>query len=249
MKHFPFTISRFVAVFATVFLCVFPVMGQQEPEPAVMVLKSAAVALPAPLARPMTQAPAVPEGFVVYTGLQDQFTIAIPEDWAAYDQSRLLKGTPARFGMVLFLPAKDFTNAGSGLKVVSAENMIKINVGDVPSFFVQRRPADGGMSCSGISKKSQKKLVNLIGKDPSFKGKKGLEPAHAEAAMVAGCKGLRIQAKGPSSPGGVWVADAYVASDGDTVYIFGLRNREVNFDKNADIFQKAVATAKLTATK
>ncbi len=126
--------------------------------------------------------------------------------------------------------------------------MRKVDSGEFSSFFLQRQAADKGMSCTGFSEKAEKKLVDLIGKDPEFK-KGALEPAHAEPATVCGCKGVRVHAKGQPQGGSSWVADAYMASDGEMLYIFSLRNRAENYDKNVDVFQKAVSTLKLSAAK
>jgi hypothetical protein len=121
--------------------------------------------------------------------------------------------------------------------------------GEIPSFFVQKLPADKGMSCTGISDKAEKKLTDLIGRDPHFKAKNAVEPAHGEPATVGGCKGLRVRAKGQSQSGFPLVADAYMVSDGQTVYVFSLRNPAENYDKSKDIFQRAVSTAKLSTAK
>ncbi len=206
--------------------------------------------VPSPSSAQPKTANILPEGFVLYEGLKGQFTIRIPEGWMAYDQSQALKGVPGRFGMVFFLPSKDFASQFAGGRAfMSPEVMHKVDSGEIASFFVEREAADKGMSCTGFSEKAEKKLVDLIGKDPVIRGKNALEPAHAEPAVVGGCKGLRIRAKGQPSPGTPWVADAYMASDGETLYIFSLRNLAENYEKNADIFQKAVSTAKLSAPK
>jgi hypothetical protein len=193
----------------------------------------------------------LPEGFVLYEGSKAQFTIGIPKDWAAYDQGQTMKAAglermTGRFGdMIIFYQSKDSTH---GL-IDSPELMGKVDTGEVPSFFLQKLPADKGMSCAGFSEKAEKKAIDQIGKDPNFKGNKAMEPAHAETANVGGCKGLRIRAKGQRSPEPPLVADAYVASDGMTLYTFSLRNPADNYEKNVDVFQKAISTLKLSAAK
>jgi hypothetical protein len=189
-----------------------------------------------------------PEGFVPYEGLKEQFTIALPQGWTAYDQSRALKGAPGRYGMVFFLASKDLTSDTAAGPSMPVEVMVKVDTGEVPSFFVQREAAGKGMSCTGFSEKAEKTVVDLIGKDAAFK-KNALEPAHAEPASVGGCKGVRVRAKSQPQNGSSWVADAYMASDGETLYIFSLRNRGENFDKNAEVFHKAVSTIRLSAVK
>jgi hypothetical protein len=213
---------------------------------------------PAPAAPQETKAPAassastgqgLPEGFVPYEGSKDEFTIAIPKDWTGFDQGQMLKATgmdrmAGQFGLIIFYQSKD-----SASTTLSPDLMAKIDTGEVPSFFLQKQRADKGMSCTGFSEKAAKRAVDLIGKDPEFKGKNAVEPAHAEPAVVGGCKGLRIRAKGQRSPGSTMVADAYVASGGETLYVFSLRNPVDNYDKNVDVFQKAVSTLKLAAAK
>lgn len=203
---------------------------------------------PSPVAPQPVHAAGLPEGFVLYEGMKEQFTIALPQGWMAYDQSQALKEAPGRFGMVFFLASKDFTSETGVGPFISVGVMRKVDSGEFSSFFLQRQAADKGMSCTGFSEKAEKKLVDLIGKDPDFK-KNALEPAHAEPATVGGCKGVRVHAKGQPQGGSSWVADAYMASDGETLYIFSLRNRAENYDKNVDVFQKAVSTAKFFAVE
>jgi len=133
--------------------------------------------------------------------------------------------------------------------MLSVELMGKIDTGSLPSFFLQRLRADKGMSCSGFSDKAEKKALDLIGKDPEFKGKNAVEAAHAEPADVGGCKGLKIRAKGQRPQGPPLVAEAYVASDGETMYVFSLRNPADTFDKNVDVYHKAISTLRLAAAK
>ena len=47
--------------------------------------------LSCPIARAQTAAGNLPEGFVLYEGQKGQYTIAIPREWTAYDQSQMLK--------------------------------------------------------------------------------------------------------------------------------------------------------------
>jgi hypothetical protein len=150
--------------------------------------------------------------------------------------------------MVFFLASKDFTSETGAGPFMPVGVMRKVDSGEFSSFFLQRQAAAKGMSCTGFSEKAEKKLVDLIGKDQDFK-KNALEPAHAEPAAVGGCKGVRVRAKSQPQGGSSWVADAYMASDGETLYIFSLRNQADYYDKNAEVFQKAVSTAKLSAAK
>ncbi len=192
---------------------------------------------PPPAAAP-SQPPAsgaLPDGFVLFEERKDQFTIAIPKDWTAYDQSRLLGEQQAQkrggmFNVIIFYRAQD-PPSNDGMSV---EIMRKIDVGEVPSFFVQKMAAEKGMSCDGFSEKAGKQVVKLL----------GLDGSHWEPSPVAGCKGVRVRGSG-----GDRKQDVYAASDGRILYLFYLRMPAEKFEQNAEVFQKSVATAKLTAAK
>jgi len=210
--------------------------------------KTADASTSAPPSSQPAPAVTVPEGFALYEGSKEQFTIALPKDWTAYDQGQMLKaaGIPGQGGdMIIFYQSKDST-AGS---MLSPELMGKVDTGELPSFFLQKQRADKGMSCAELPEKAEKKLVDLIAKDPQFKGKNALEPTNSEPASVGGCKGVRVRAKGKSESGSATVVDAYIAADGQTIYVFSLRNRAENFDRNGPVFQQAISTLKLAAAK
>ena len=219
---------------------------------------------PAPPVPQSTTAGSLPEGFVLYKGPKEKFTIGIPKEWMAYDTAQAFKGALGRFGYIFFLPSKDFKSEAAkmqltidgkevpmeGVRFMSDEVRRKVDTGETPSFFIQRAPADRGMSCTGFSEKAEKKLVEMIASDSIFgEGAKVLDPMHVDPAPVAGCKGFRIRGSGQPSADPPWVLDVYAASDGKTLYLFSLRNHAEYYDKNADVFQKAVSTAKLSAAK
>ena len=219
---------------------------QSAPQPVAAATSSPATSPSQPT--PNTQGQ--PDGFVSYEGSKEQFTIALPKDWTVYDQGQMMKASGMRMptgvaDMVIFYQSSD----PAAQAMLSPELMGKVDTGVLPSFFLQRQRADKGMSCSGFSDKAEKRAVDLIGKDSEFKGKNAVEAAHAESVAVGGCKGLKISAKGKRGQGATLVAEAYVASDGETMYVFSLRNPAENFDKNVDVFHKAISTLRLAAAK
>jgi hypothetical protein len=194
----------------------------------------------------------LPEGFVLYEGQKEYYTIAIPKDWIAYDQSKTLKekgGEKAqrmegsRFNLVNFYLPPSPASQGS----MTEELIKKLSTGEVPSFFVQQMPAEKGMSCSGFSDKAEKWVREMVywGKGATI-----LEAPHSEPSPVAGCKGVRVGGSGqPAGGNAPWVVDMYAVSDGKTLYLFTLRNHADHFKKNAEVFQEAVSTARLAAAK
>ena len=92
----------------------------------------------------------LPEGFVLYEGMKDQFTIAVPQGWGAYDHEQTIKGAPGLFGTVIFVPAES-SEVLKQHKPEGSEVWRKVSGGEISSFFVRRDPADAGMSCTGFS--------------------------------------------------------------------------------------------------
>jgi len=136
-------------------------------------------------------------------------------------------------------------------EVLPVELMTKIDTGEIPSFFVQRVPAKNGISCAGFSEKAEKDVFKMITGDPILgKGATILEAPRSEPISVAGCKGIRIRGAGqPARENTPQTIDVYAVSDGKVLYLFTLRNHADYYKKNAEAFQKSMATAKLTAAK
>jgi len=77
-----------------------------------------------------------------------------------------------------------------------------------------------------------------------------LEAPRSEPASVAGCQGIRVHGTGqPAGEDTQQTLDIYAASDGKVLYLFTLRNQVNYYKKNVEVFQKSMATAKLTAGK
>ena len=211
---------------------------------------AAAQSTPRPSPPQPKTADTLPEGFVLYEDMKDQFTIAVPQGWGAYDQEQKLKGQPGLFGIIIFMPAEE-SQVLKGYKPEGLEVMRKVGRGEIPSFFVERVPADAGMSCTAFSEKAEKRLLKTVGQPPPAwrKGRKVLEPPHADPTTVGSCKALRIRAREQAPGGFEWVTDMRAASDGQTLYMFYVRTLAENYAKNLVVFEKAISTAKLTAAK
>lgn len=190
-----------------------------------------------------------PEGFVLFEGRKEQFTISIPKDWTAYDQALLTAASGDRrvandsFNMIIFYLSQDpAANEGPTVEV-----MLKVVNGEIPAFFVQNLRAADGMSCSGFTEKAQKNVLKLVSSESEFKrGATVTEAPHAEPVPVAGCQGIRVRGSGRARQSSTTtVHDVYAASDGKVLYLFTLRVPAEKLDKNSEVFQKAMTTAKL----
>lgn len=191
-----------------------------------------------------------PEGFVLFEGRKEQFTIAIPKDWTAYDQARRAAASGDRrlmkdsFNMIIF-----YRSPGPAAKDdwFSEEVMRKVENGEIPAFFVQNLRAQNGMSCGGFTEKAQKNVLKLVSSESAFsRGATITEAPHAEPVPVAGCQGIRVRGSGRARQSSTaTVYDVYATSDGKVLYLFTLTVPAEKLDKNSEVFQKAMATAKL----
>jgi hypothetical protein len=196
-------------------------------------------------------ADASPEQWVPYDGQKGEFTIALPKGWVAQDQSQTLGKGNSKFNLILFHPSYPNPTAqdAKSAELVAMKLLTGIDSGEIPSFFIQRVPAKNGMSCAGFSETAGKDVFKMITGDPILdKRATILEAPRSEPVSVAGCKGIRIHGTGqPAKENTPQTLDVYAASDGKVLYLFTLRNQADYYKKNAEVFQKSMATAKLAA--
>ena len=202
----------------------------------------------------------VPEGFVIYEGHKDQFTIALPAGWSVYDQSRY-PGARGFFDMVIFSPVDLSRVLGpQGPHFAPGEERAKefetalgrIATGEAPSIWVNRHPAEKGMSCDSFQKKAQEKVLNMV-KDTETKGRnkdrKVIEPFRAEPISLGGCQGVAVRGRTEAPNGEQWAVEVRAASDGALLYLFALRNTAQHFARNLVVYQAAMSSLKFAAAK
>jgi hypothetical protein len=150
----------------------------------------------------------------------------------------MLTGKPSPVGMLIFT-----SSSPKGLEIEAQLKLMgKMDTGELPSFFVDRGPAKEGTTCGSFPDKAQKDVAKLIQR--GFSGT-NVEPPRVEAAMVGGCQGLRVRIYVRKKDGTEWKADVRAVSNGNTHYLFALRNHKGNFEKNLDAFEKAMATLRM----
>ncbi len=183
---------------------------------------------------------------VLYEDLKDQFRIRLPAGWNTYDQ--LWRPATGQMGMVIFAPV-DF-KALVAQKDALLTTVVKLDVGEIPSFFVDRIPARSGMSCKELPKKWHKEILQMIERG-SWSGKewKTLGQFSAELASVGGCNGIKIQGRKKSGEGLEGVVEVYAVSDGRVLFLFTLRNRQEHFEKNSKYFKEALVSLQMTAAE
>ena len=170
--------------------------------------------------------------------MKDQLTIVLPEGWTVYDQTAAFTGKPSPYGMVHFSAGPVLA---PGEKRPTPEALLPVYRGDVPSFFVDRHPAEKGMSCSQLTKKAKSQIERMAGSDPLLSKR----PQTSEIKL-AGCQALKLEGRG--NEGTVeWRIDIRAVSDGKTLYFFHLRSTADNFAKNFGAYEAALATLQLAS--
>lgn len=189
------------------------------------------------------------EELAPFEGLKEQFTIALPSGWTAYDQSEAVSGERKPFGLVLF-SAQPLTKPGE--KTADAELLAKADVGEIPSFFVDRQPAGKDMGCSEFSRMAGGRVAGMVRRDPAFaKGRPLPMQFFPERIELGGCQGFKVQLRAAhSSPQDAeWIMDARAVSDGKVLYLFAVRARAEHYQKILGTFEKVLATLKLSSPK
>lgn len=192
--------------------------------------------------------------------LKDQFSIKLPIDWMVYDQALMYremtgeKDIPSFFDMAFFLPLKylkrnTVPTPSQGTMRLSSDIVTKMDTGELPSFFVNRHKAKKGMSCNGFPEKAKKEVIKLLWKDSIFSTKysKVIVPLQADTTSIGECRALRIKGRAQLPDGNEWVLDVHALSDGKILYLFSLRNEKQYYERNYSLYERAVATVRLTS--
>ncbi len=193
-----------------------------------------------------------PEGFAVYEGLKEQFVLSLPAGWSVFNQYELLTGGPGELGTVAFcsevIDGKAMMSGDGEAARKVANQFVRLEIGLIPGFLLDRIPARKGMSCNGFEKNARKEVLKLVSQDPMF-GRGGTrEKPRAEAVSVGACRGLRIKGKGVASTGAGKMMDIFAVSDGDVLYLFELLNLEEHYAKNVGVFEEVLSTLRIGAS-
>jgi hypothetical protein len=169
--------------------------------------------------------------------MKDQLTIVLPEGWAVYDQTAAVTGRPGLFGLVYFSAESILAPGEKVITLDNSETFFRVDRGDVPAFFVDRHPAEKGMSCLRLTKRAISQIKRIVGSEPLLSRR-----PTATLIELAGCQGLQLEGRGMGRR-----VDVRAVSDGKTLYLFSLRNTADNFARNLGAFEAALATLRLSS--
>ena len=187
------------------------------------------------------------EDLVPFEGLKDQFTIALPGAWNVYNQSEAISGEQGPFGVVFF-SAQPLTKPGE--KTADMELLAKADVGEIPTFFVDRQPAGKGMTCSEFSRAAGGRVAGMVRNDPAIsKGREIPTQFLPKRIELGGCQGFKVEvrAKHSKPEKAEWIVDVRAVSDGRVLYLFSLRARAEHYQKVLSTFESVLATLKLSS--
>jgi hypothetical protein len=200
------------------------------------------------LAQPTSDVPGT-----VYDGNKDQFTITLPQGWNGFDQTQALLRQESKIGVVIFsaedLSLNVITNDQEALKA-RRKILAEMDLGAIPSFFVDRQPAEAGMTCFGLSPQAARRLITKLKGDPIWeKGRRVVQNLAPAPLSLGGCEGLHIRGSTQKKDGTEWVMDVRAVSDGETLYLFSLRCVRSYFEQNVGLYESALETLRLAAAK
>lgn len=189
--------------------------------------------------------------FFLHEDHRDQFTIELPSSWHVSDQAAR-SGKPGPFGVIVFSSRSMSAPIEPGADRAQLEATLlkwaeQQDSGEVPSFYVDRHPSKKGSSCAGLSEEEKTSLLKSF-QTSAFGAEEVriLEPVEAEPVGVGGCRGLEVLVRAASKVGEDINLLVHTVSDGTTTYDFALRNRKGFFEKNRPMFDRAVASVRLT---
>ena len=149
---------------------------------------------------------------------------------------------------MVFFSAQPLTKAGE--KTADAELLAKADVGEIPSFFVDRHPVGQDMACRDFSRIAGGRVAAMVRNDPAFsKGRAMPMQFFPERIELGGCQGFKVQLRASHSnpENAEWIIDVRAVSDGKVLYLFSLRARAEHYQKMLGTFEKVLTTLKLSS--
>ncbi len=188
----------------------------------------------------------VPEGFRLYEELMDFCTLAVPQDWTSYLESLVFVGDGTPWGRIVFSAESirriERKEDGSPLVIEDRKVLSRVVAGEVPAFYVERRPSGRGMSCNGFTEKAEQRLIAELGRDSGGPEADGLT---VTSIIIDGCSGLSIRGRS----GAEAEIEIRAVAKRDTLYLFGMRASPDQFDSRLGPFDTAVSTVKFSAAR
>jgi hypothetical protein len=190
----------------------------------------------------------VPEGFRAHTDLEHLFTVGIPEDWSAYNRSRVIQEGKVREGTVVFFEGRlpeGVTTVEDGEASPEVRDLLDgIATGEKRSFLVERRTAGKGMRCSGLDPEVVSVLsgeLAAVWNSPTT--------GEIDDVEVDGCRGARFRIRGPGRDGNTRIADVTVVSHGRMLYLFRIEVLEEYYEAARETLEASMDTVRFSLAR
>jgi hypothetical protein len=195
----------------------------------------------------------VPVGFETFDGMDDQFTIALPAGWSAHPRTQVHVSGQAIWGTILFSPSPlvpDSSLPATQQDEARSSALREAESGRTGAVFVQLREALRGMRCEGFSEKARATLREWSETDPLFSAGQGTEQStRIEPIEVDGCNGLRVVRRSLQAGGEERILDLRAASDGETVFLVGLRSRRDRYESHLETFDTVAGSFRFSVAR
>lgn len=194
-----------------------------------------------------------PGGYAVYDGLESEFTIAYPENWHLLHRTLNRVIDRETRGVLVFSPERlspppDLPPEEREASLRQA--LARVDSGLAGAFFVARQRAGRGMRCEGFGEKARARLLDRLAADPLFEGERADEEStRTVPGTVDGCVSLRMIRRSQSRGHAARVLDLVAVVHEETLFLFGLRSREVGYEKDRAVFESALETARFAVAK
>lgn len=168
----------------------------------------------------------VPPGHRSHDTAAFHCTFAVPEPWHAYEHEIVVVPGGTFWSDTVFSPAEiepprreDDDPLG---RLVDDPELTRVMDGETAGFFVSRRPADGGMTCDGLSKKARNRIVDLAGRARvEERGWELVGEPKVTRSRLAMCEGLRIEAGARRPDGEPVTVVVRAAAHGGALFLVG----------------------------
>jgi len=195
----------------------------------------------------------VPAGFEPYLELEGQLTLAIPRGWSAYHRALTATDRHGFWGEAIFSPEPVVSPTEQDperREELRRQALRAIDSGEAGAFFVERREARRGMRCEGFSDKAVQLLQQWVAEDPLFEqGRSVDESVRTLPVVIDDCNGLRVVRHSRQPDDVERVLDLRAISDGEIVFLFGLRSQADRYDEDLKRFETAMGSVRFSVAR
>ena len=193
----------------------------------------------------------VEQGYQVYEDPDASCALAIPDNWSTYLDSVVLVGSRSPSGTTIFseepIRSTETTPEGVTRPVDDLETLDALLAGEISGFFVERLNARSGMSCEGFSRGARERMLDRVREDPLFGESCRMQGVPETAEHTVGeCEALRVIGRCARDDGKPVLLDLVATASGETLYVFGLRALEERYEKDLEVFERALSTVKFS---